>query len=135
MVSVASAGTTDRIAARILFNMLRAGSGTLARYSSTLFGAPLPFAPELRLPDFAFFMRVILQSRSLQVYFSDSHEPLRCEKRRRVHRFAFTCRNTRTTREVKSAKRAILPDRSKGLGLQKESQDLAHQPPSLVCCE
>ena len=57
MVSVASGGTADRIAARILFKVLRAGSGTPARYSSTFFGAPLPFAAELRLPDFTFFMR------------------------------------------------------------------------------
>src|SRR5438128_1576531 len=56
MVSVASAGTADRIAARILFNVLRAGSGTPPRYSSTVFGAPLPFAAELRWPDFRFLM-------------------------------------------------------------------------------
>src|ERR1700758_539876 len=68
MVSVASGGTADRIAARTLFKVLRAGSATRARYSSTLvealfgefFGAPFPFA-EARLPDFAFFMRHLLQ--------------------------------------------------------------------------
>src|ERR1700674_3927514 len=68
MVSVASGGTADRTAARILFKVLRAGSGTPARYSSTFFGAPLPFAAELRLPDFAFFMRAMLQEALIQVY-------------------------------------------------------------------
>jgi hypothetical protein len=41
----------DRITARTLFKVLRAGSGTPARYSSTVFGTPA----------FAFFMRAILQ--------------------------------------------------------------------------
>ena len=68
MVSVASGGTADRIAARILFKVLRAGSETPARYSSTFFGAPLPFAAELRLPDFTFFMRAMLQELPLQVH-------------------------------------------------------------------
>src|SRR3989441_6022558 len=67
MVSVASGGTADRIAARILFKVLRAGSGTPARYSSTFFGAPLPFAAELRLPDFTFFMRAMLHGLEVQV--------------------------------------------------------------------
>src|ERR1700688_3655480 len=62
MVSVASGGTADRIAARILFKVLRAGSGTRARYSSTFFGAPLPFTAELRLPDFTIFIRADLQA-------------------------------------------------------------------------
>src|SRR5216684_1507457 len=56
MASVASGGTADRIAARILFKVLRAGSGTPARYSSTFFGAPLLFAAGPRLPDFTFLM-------------------------------------------------------------------------------
>src|SRR2546422_7163241 len=73
MVSVASGGTADRIAARILFKVLRAGSGTPARYSSTFFGAPLPFAAELRLPDFTFFMRAMLQEPPLQVHAPDHH--------------------------------------------------------------
>src|SRR5258708_745731 len=68
MVSVASVGTADRIAARILFKVLRAGSATLARYASTLFGAPLLFAAELRLPDFTFFMRAILGEPAIQVH-------------------------------------------------------------------
>src|SRR5271168_3664319 len=43
MTSVVSGGTTDRIVARTRFSVLRAGSGTAARYSSTLCGAlPLP---------------------------------------------------------------------------------------------
>src|SRR5258708_6101643 len=57
MVSVVSAGTADRIAARILFKVLRVGSGRPARYSSTFFGVPLALAAELRVPDFTFFMR------------------------------------------------------------------------------
>src|SRR5713226_1948186 len=71
MVSVASRGAADRIAARTLFKVLRAGSGTPARYSSMLFGAPLPFAPEPRLPDFPFFMRAILGEPPLQVHAPD----------------------------------------------------------------
>src|ERR1700752_787013 len=70
MVSVASGGTTDRIAARILCKVLRAGSGTSARYSSTFSGALLAFAAELRLPDFTRFMRAMLQEALIQVYAS-----------------------------------------------------------------
>src|SRR5258708_7233259 len=44
MASVASGGTADRIAARIRFKVLRAGSGTPARYSSMSFGGGLLFA-------------------------------------------------------------------------------------------
>src|SRR5882724_731104 len=88
MHSVASAGTADRITARTFFKVLRAGSGTPARYSSTSFGAPLPFAAEPRFPDFTFFMRAILQERSLQVYASDHHAAARSKKRRSVSRFA-----------------------------------------------
>src|SRR5580704_7988428 len=54
MISIASAGTADRIAARICFNALRAGAGTLARYSSKFFGVPFRFAAEVGLPDFTF---------------------------------------------------------------------------------
>src|SRR5438552_18836523 len=61
MPSVASGGTADRIAARILFKVPRAGSGMPARYSSTFFGARVVFAADLRLPDFTFFMRAMLQ--------------------------------------------------------------------------
>src|SRR5712692_841350 len=56
MASVASGGTAERIVARILFRVVRAGSGTAARYSSTFFAAALPFAAEARLPDFVFFI-------------------------------------------------------------------------------
>src|SRR5437899_3282898 len=45
MASVASDGTTDRIAARTLFKLPRAGSGTRARYSSTLLGVTCFFIP------------------------------------------------------------------------------------------
>jgi hypothetical protein len=54
MISAASAGTADRIAARICFNAPWAGAGTLARYSSKFFGVPFFFAAALRLPDFTF---------------------------------------------------------------------------------
>src|SRR5271166_1297983 len=57
MTSVASGGATDRIAARTFSRVLRAGSGTAARYSSTVFGAALLFVPEPRPPAIAFFMR------------------------------------------------------------------------------
>src|ERR1700732_1079231 len=80
MVSVASGGAADRIAARILLQVLRAGSGTLARYSSTSFGAPLPFAAERRLPDFTFFMRAMLQELPLQIHALDHRAGVRHEK-------------------------------------------------------
>src|SRR6266568_8640076 len=79
MVSVASGGTTERIAARILFNVLRAGSGTPARYSSTFFGAPLPFAAELRLQEFTFFTRAMVQERPLQVHAPGNRR--KCQRR------------------------------------------------------
>src|SRR5208282_2916534 len=67
MVSVASGGTADRIVARILFNVLRAGSGTRARYSSTFLGGLWLFAAELRWPDFTLSMGGMLQDLPLQV--------------------------------------------------------------------
>src|SRR5580704_29213 len=57
MASIASRGAADRMAARILFRVLWAGSGTSARYSSTVLGAVVLFAAEPRLLDLAFFMR------------------------------------------------------------------------------
>src|SRR2546427_11400086 len=77
MVSVASGGPADRMAERILFKVLRAGSGTPARYSSTFFGAPLPFAAEPRLPDFTFFMRAILREFPLRVHAPDQRPEVR----------------------------------------------------------
>src|SRR5580704_2621888 len=91
MVSVASGGTVDRIAARILFKVLRAGSGTPARYSSTFFGAPPPFEAERRLPDFTFFMRAMLQEAPIQVYASARRAAVRHEKCHSVPRHTFTC--------------------------------------------
>ena len=41
---------------------MRAGSGTRARYSSTLFAGSLRFAEEPRPPDFAFFISARLGS-------------------------------------------------------------------------
>src|SRR5262249_19775161 len=55
MVSVAS-GTVERITARICFKVLRAGSETPARYSSTVFGVAPVFAGERRRAGLAFFM-------------------------------------------------------------------------------
>src|SRR5438270_5832670 len=43
--SVASDGTTDRIAARTSFKLRRAGSATRERYSSTLLGVACFFMP------------------------------------------------------------------------------------------
>src|ERR1035441_10191357 len=60
MTSVASAGTAEPITARILLNVVRAGSGTPARYSSTVFEAALPFAAGLRSLEVCFFIRKIL---------------------------------------------------------------------------
>jgi len=54
MISIAPAGTADRIAARICFNASRAGAGMPARYFSKFFAVPFRFAAELRLPDFTF---------------------------------------------------------------------------------
>src|SRR6266403_3486158 len=106
MVSVASGGTVDRIAARILFKVLRAGSGTPARYSSTFFGAPLPFAAELRLPDLTFFMRAMLQEAPIQVYASVRRAAVRHEKRHSVFRHTCTCPYNRDYRrgEIREAR-------------------------------
>src|SRR5260370_40291962 len=71
MASVASGGKAERIAARTLFKVLRAGSGTAARYSSVVFGAARPFAAEPRLRAFDFFIRAILQGSLLPFYPSD----------------------------------------------------------------
>src|SRR5207302_10787420 len=64
MTSVASRGTTDRITARILFKVLRAGSGIFAMYSSVFLGTALPF-----------FIREILQAPSFLVYAQDAMRP------------------------------------------------------------
>src|SRR5664279_2259620 len=50
MASVASGGAAARIVARILFNVVRAGSATPARYASTA----------LAVTELAFFIRAIL---------------------------------------------------------------------------
>jgi hypothetical protein len=57
MTSVASGGTTDRILTRIVFKVVRAGSGTPARYSSMLFGASLVFSAALRRAGLAGFTK------------------------------------------------------------------------------
>src|SRR5580704_462400 len=75
MVSVASDGTADRIATRILFRVLRAGCGTPARYSSTFFATLLPFAADLRLPDCSLFMPTMLQELPLPDHPPDHQAP------------------------------------------------------------
>src|SRR6202023_2297572 len=120
MASVASDGTADRIAARILFKVLRAGSGTPARYSSTFLGAPLPFAAERRLPDFTFFMRAMLQEAPIQVYASARRAAVRHEKCHSVFQHTFTCPYGRDY--PRSKKRTFLLIRLDGLRLGKESQ-------------
>src|ERR1700674_2053304 len=69
---MASGGAADRIIFRTLFKVLRAGSRTPARYSSTLFGTRLPFATEPRSPEFVFFIWVTPHENSLQVCLSDA---------------------------------------------------------------
>src|SRR5437867_1078175 len=64
MVSVASRGTTERMAARSFLKGARAGAGTAARYSSTLFGVGLGFAVPRRFGSLAFFMPAILHHES-----------------------------------------------------------------------
>ena len=71
MVSVVSGGTMERMVARREFNVLRAGSGTLARYLSTSFEVAVLLADELagaevRLRDFGFFMvdKIPLQAKT-----------------------------------------------------------------------
>jgi len=61
MVSAASGGNAERIAARIWFKVVHAGSGTPARYSSIFFGAARRFAAVLRWGGVAFFVRVMLR--------------------------------------------------------------------------
>src|SRR2546429_71325 len=102
MVSPASAGTADRIAARSLFKVLRAGSGTPARYSSTFFGAPLPFAAERRLPDFSFFMGAMLPGLPLQVHAPD-------------HRAAVPMKNSMASSDTLAVAQLVrVPDKSPG---------------------
>ena len=57
MTSVASDGTTERIVARVVVKVVRAGSGTPARYSSILFGTSLVFSAALRRAGFVRFTK------------------------------------------------------------------------------
>src|SRR4030081_716184 len=58
MPSVASGGTAERIVARIVFKVLRAGSETAARYLSTSF-EPLPLCADgRRFVEVAFFVGI-----------------------------------------------------------------------------
>src|ERR1700687_275947 len=58
MASLVSGGTAERITARMVFKVVRAGSGTAARYSSTFFAVALRFMDEARWLDLAFFIQV-----------------------------------------------------------------------------
>jgi len=63
MISVEPAGTTERMVARSLSRVVRAGLGTEAKYSATVFGFFAGFRPlavEAPLADFTFFMLGIL---------------------------------------------------------------------------
>src|SRR6185437_9374493 len=51
MISVASGGTTERIASRISTRTLRAAAGAAAMYCSTVCGAALPLRAVLLLGD------------------------------------------------------------------------------------
>ena len=73
MPSVVSGGTADRIVARTLFSVPRAGSGTDARYSSIVFGAALPFAAGPRSRGFVFFIGFTAERRSVRVRPSAYH--------------------------------------------------------------
>src|SRR5258707_2835715 len=68
MTSVASGGPTERIAARIFFIALRAGSGMAAMYSSTVLGAADLGAAFLAASRFgaAFFEAVFLETSPLE---------------------------------------------------------------------
>jgi hypothetical protein len=104
MTSVVSGGTTDRMASRIWFIALRAGSGMAAKYSSTVLGAagfkacfgaaffgarglvarvfkaPACLVAEGRLPDFAFFMRAMLQQVPMQVHAASQSKAMKREQ-------------------------------------------------------
>src|ERR1700682_2248167 len=58
MPSVASGGTVERIVARIVFKVLRAGSETAARYLSTSFEPSSFFADRRCFLEAAFFVRI-----------------------------------------------------------------------------
>src|ERR1019366_596768 len=68
MVSVASGGKAERIAARIRVRILRAGSATVAMYSWMVLGVPFPFFCELESPDCFFLMPSMLQGPAHSVH-------------------------------------------------------------------
>jgi hypothetical protein len=61
MISTEFLGTAEPMAACILFRVVRVGSGTLARYWSTVFGAGRVFFLGLRVLHFRFFMLEVLR--------------------------------------------------------------------------
>src|SRR5258708_18783160 len=63
MPSVASAGTAERMVARIVFKVLRAGSETAARYLSTSFEPSSLFADGRRFGEAAFVVGITVVSR------------------------------------------------------------------------
>src|SRR6516164_8590769 len=106
MVSIASGGRADRIAARMLFKVLRAGSGTPARYSSILFGASPAFAADLRVAGLACFMQTMLQALPLQI-----HRPFVLEITRPC---AARYRKIAIERKPMCAERSGLTDKKRG---------------------
>src|SRR5215472_127831 len=80
MVSVASGGAAERIAARTFSKVPRAGGGTAARYSSTVLGARRGFVAEPRSRGLVFFTRAMLQELPLQVHVPEDCAAVRCEK-------------------------------------------------------
>src|ERR1700691_5239253 len=60
IVSIASRGIVERITLCILIRFLRAGIGTVARYSEKPFGTSFAFFTELRRTAFVFFMDSML---------------------------------------------------------------------------
>jgi hypothetical protein len=86
MTSAACGGTADRIAARILVNVLREGSGIPAKYSSTFLGTIVLFDAERRLREFDFFILANAKASN----FKSVHQPMSlCSHQN--SRIAFAC--------------------------------------------
>src|SRR4051795_8747448 len=80
MVSTASAGAAVRIVARTLFKVLRAGLGTLVKYSSTVAAVIIREPPAFRLV-FAIEQPLVARSyhaSSVRFDAPQSGKPIRC---------------------------------------------------------
>src|SRR5438477_891590 len=116
MSSVVSRGTDERMAARTFFNVLRAGSGTAARYCATVLGAAPDFIPNskarvhsCRFPGFTrSVMRGSVAARALICighaqdgrFVEMFSEDLQAD-RQVLSGFAARDRNSRNTRQVR----------------------------------